>query len=79
MIHLVHSNQTEKLVDALARDLAADRPADDALARLGECDHRRGCARSLCVRDDHGLPAFHDGHAGVRGSKIDTKDAAHAY
>ena len=45
--------------------------ADDALAGLCECDDGRGRARSLGVRDDHGLSAFHDGHAGVRGAQID--------
>ena len=41
--------------------------SDDALPRLRECDHRRGRARALRVRNDNGLPAFHDRHAGVGG------------
>ena len=46
--------------------------ADDALTGFRESDHRRGGAGTFSVRDNNRLPAFHDGHAGVSGSKINS-------
>ena len=57
--------------------LAAGDLADQALAALGERDHRRGDAAALGVGDDDRLAALHDRDAGVRGSEIDADDFGH--
>jgi len=51
--------------------------ADHALARFGESDDGRSRARAFRVRDDHRLATFHDGHTGVRRTKIDAEDVTH--
>jgi len=47
------------------------------LAVFLEADDGGGGPASLGVRDDDGLPAFHDGDAGVGRSQIDSYDLAH--
>src|SRR5262249_13785195 len=49
----------------------------EALATLGEGNHRRSCAAALLVRDHRGLSTLHDGHNGVCGPEIDSYDFAH--
>ncbi|KFC13972.1 NAD-specific glutamate dehydrogenase [Cutibacterium acnes HL202PA1] len=46
--------------------------ADEGLAGVSECDHRRGGTSTLSVRDDSGLAALKDGDARVGGSEVDT-------
>ena len=51
--------------------------ADQPLPALGERhDGRRGAVAFL-VGNDGRLPAFHDGHHGVRGSQVDADNLAH--
>ena len=47
------------------------------LAVVGECDHRRGGALAFVIDDNGRLVAFHDRHATVRGSKVDSNDFSH--
>ena len=59
--------------DSLAlRDLA-----DEDLAVLGECDHRRRGPRPLGIRDDGGLSALQDGNDGVRRAEVDAYGSCH--
>ena len=57
--------------------LALGRLADEPLA-LGEGDDGRRGARALCVLDDAGLAAVHDGDAAVGGPEVDADDFGHA-
>ena len=50
---------------------------DHTLAGLGERDHGRGRAVALRVGDDDRLAAFHHGHAGIGGAKVDTDNLTH--
>ena len=59
--------------------LAFRRLADQALARLGECNHRGRRAHALAILDHLGIPAFHHGDAGIRRAEIDTDDLAHGH
>ena len=58
--------------------LALGRLADQALAVLGEGDHRGRGARALGVLDDPGILAFHDGDAGIRRAEVDADDSSHS-
>ena len=51
--------------------------AHDALAGLGECHDGRSGTRAFAVFKDSRLPAFHHGHAGVRGTEVDSEYLAH--
>src|SRR3954469_6335979 len=53
--------------------------ADEALAARGECDHRRGRARALCVLDDGGVAALEDRHARVRRAEVDAYRSTHSW
>ena len=57
--------------------LALGHLADHTLAVLGKSDDRRRGARALGVRDNDSLAAFHDGHAAVGGSQVNTDDLSH--
>ena len=57
--------------------LALGRRAHEALAALGERDHRRGGARALGVLDHRGLAALEDGHARVGRAQVDSDRLAH--
>ncbi len=57
--------------------LAPGRHADQAFAAFSEGHNGRGCALAFCVFNDLCLSAFHDGDAGVGGSKVNTNDFAH--
>ena len=50
---------------------------DHALAVLGESHDRRRSARAFRVRDNNRLAAFHDRHAAVRRTKVNTNNLAH--
>jgi hypothetical protein len=52
--------------------------AHKTFASLGESDDGWSRARAFGVGDDHRLASFHDSHAGVGGSEIDTENATHA-
>ena len=58
--------------------LALGDGADEALAGVGEGDHRRGRAPALGVLDDLRLAALEDGHRGVRGTQVDSDRLAHS-
>ena len=51
--------------------------ADHALAVLAETLDGRSGAIALCVHEDLGLGAFHDGHGGISGTKVDAQNLAH--
>ena len=51
--------------------------AHHPLAGFGESHHRRGGAAALCVGNDNGLAAFHDGNAAVGGAKVNSDDTRH--
>ena len=51
--------------------------ADEALAVLGEADHRRRGAAPLGVDDDLRLAAFHDRDDGVGRAEVDADDLGH--
>ena len=51
--------------------------AHQALAVLGEGHHGRGGAAAFAVGDDNGFAAFHDGHAAVGSTQVDTDDLRH--
>ena len=53
--------------------------ADDAFAVLAEAFDRRRGAVALGVHENSRLIAFHDGHGGVRGAKVDAQDLSHMY
>ena len=50
---------------------------DHALAVLAETFNRWSSAVALGVYENFRLGAFHDGHGGVRGAKVDTQNLAH--
>jgi hypothetical protein len=52
--------------------------SDQALAVLGDGDHRRGGTRTVGIGDDLRLPAFNDGDARVGGAEINSNRFAHA-
>ena len=52
---------------------------DQSLAVLGESDDRRCGPCAFLVRDDSGLAAFHDCHAAVCCSKVDSDNLAHCF
>ena len=75
LLHLVEFAAHEALdgINRVARvgdGLALGGLADQALAALGERDDRRRGARAFGIFQNERLAAFHDGHAGVRGSQI---------
>jgi hypothetical protein len=57
--------------------LALSDLADKALTGFGEGDYRGGGAGAFLICDDGRLTGFHDGHDGIRRSKVDTNDFAH--
>jgi len=58
--------------------LALGNLPDEALARLGESNHRGSGTAAFRVRDHHRLAAFHDGDARVRRPEIDADHPRHA-
>ena len=57
--------------------LALGHLAHHTLAGLGERHHGRGGAVALRVGDNDCLAAFHDGYAGIGGTKVDTDNFRH--
>jgi len=56
-------------VARVGHGLALGGLADEALTRLGKCDHGRASVRAtLRIGNHHRFPAFHDGHAGIGGA-----------
>ena len=53
--------------------------ADKALAIVRKSNHRRGRACTFGILDDLDVLAIHDGHAGIRRSKVDTNYFRHVY
>ena len=53
------------------------RITDFPFAAVSESDYGRGSPLSLIVDDDGRLVAFHDCHARVRGSQVNTNDFSH--
>ena len=51
--------------------------AYQAFAGLGETDHRRSGPASFFVGDDLGFSTFHDRHAGVGGSQVNSYNLCH--
>ena len=51
--------------------------ADQALAGLREGHDGRGCAVAFSVRDYNRLAAFHNGDAGIGGTKVDANNLTH--
>jgi len=49
----------------------------EPLPLVGEGHHRRRRPAAFLVRDDGGVTAFHDGHAGVRRAQIDSDHFSH--
>jgi len=62
---------------AVRDGLALCHLADHALAGLGEGHDGRGGAVALCVRDDDGFAALHDGDAAVGGAKVNADNFTH--
>ncbi len=68
----------ENGVAGIGDGLALGSLADDALTALGESDHGRGGACTFAIFENDGLAAFKHGHAGVRGSEVNSEDFAHS-
>ena len=50
---------------------------DEALPLVGDGDDGGSCPASLGVGDHHGVPAAHDGNAGVRRAQVNSNDLTH--
>ena len=72
-VALNRSNRAVRVRDCLA----LRRLADQTLAGLCECDHRRCGSRALAVRDYDRLAALHDCHTAVRCTKVNTDNLTH--
>src|SRR5262249_48885468 len=50
---------------------------DEPFARLRESDYRGRRPPSFFIGNDLGLPAFHDGYAGIRGPQVNPYNLGH--
>ena len=69
----------EHRVAGVGHSLALGSLAYDTLAVLGECDDGRSGTCALAVLENSSLTAFHDSHAGVRSTKVNTEYFAHGF
>ena len=75
------SDEALDRIDSLVRvrdHLVLGRLTDNALALRGKSDDGRGGASTFRVLDDDGFSAFHDGHARVGGSKVNSDNLSHS-